>query len=111
VQPQIIEPTSDAAIRNQNQITLPLQTDRRVRFNPKVQRKYIDREPESLMYIQVVGDSFGINDDFEDMQFLENLYWKRVQLRANRGTYTNRRRQKIEEAEIDIKVWRRQYFA
>ncbi|CAG8724030.1 30140_t:CDS:2 [Gigaspora margarita] len=108
VQPQIIEPlqTIEPTQNDKDQINLPWQTNRRVRFNPEVQRKYIDPEPKYLTYIQVIGESFGENDDFEDLQFLESLYWKAVSANNNRRIYANFRRKKIMEAEIDLKMWR-----
>ncbi|CAG8774864.1 5268_t:CDS:2, partial [Cetraspora pellucida] len=101
--PHTIEPLHNIA--NQDQITW--QTNRRVRFNPEIQVKYIDREPKYLMHIKVIGESFGENDDFKVSQFLESLYWKAVQLRANRKAHENIRQKKIIEAEIDLKVWRK----
>ncbi|CAG8734690.1 10123_t:CDS:2 [Cetraspora pellucida] len=109
VQQQLIESSHTIElvqnIANQDQITW--QTNRRVRFNPEIKVKYIDSEPKCLMHIKVVGDSFSENDDFKVLQFLESLYWKAVQLRANRKAHEKIRQKKIIEAEIDLRVWRR----
>ncbi|CAG8614289.1 15068_t:CDS:2 [Cetraspora pellucida] len=106
-----------------DQITLPQKTHRhvkfnpevqiryiepnyRVRFNPVVQVKYVDPEPNNLAHIKVIGDSFGKNDDFKVLQFLENLYWKAIHSEDSRIVYSKIRQKKIKEAQFDLKAWR-----